>query len=212
MGESRDLIRVESSADGQMGTNSYLVQDEASGDCILIDAHMEPELILAALERRSLRPLVIALTHTDFDHVAGLPALRSALGEIPIAVHPAERFTLEQGVGLRTEFSYPQPRFGQLWDLIPGQELAVGSLRVQVLHTPGHSPGGVTLRIGRRLFTGDALFAGSIGRTDLSRSEPDALLRGIRSELMSLPDDYLVFPGHGSMTTLGQERRYNPFL
>ena len=104
------------------------------------------------------------------------------------------------------------PATGKAQRLIPGETFGAGSLAFAVLHTPGHSPGGVSLQIDGAVFTGDALFAGSIGRSDFQNSDGRALLEGITSKLMTLPDETIVYSGHGAVTTIGQERRYNPYL
>jgi len=104
------------------------------------------------------------------------------------------------------------PRIGNVASLGEGRPFNAGSLEFAVLHTPGHSPGGVSLRIAEAVFTGDALFAGSVGRSDFRNSDGGALLEGIRSRLLTLPDDVAVYSGHGPATTIGQERRSNPFL
>jgi glyoxylase-like metal-dependent hydrolase (beta-lactamase superfamily II) len=205
-------LRVEATADGQFATNSYLVRDEATGDAVVIDANLEPELMVELARRREARVLAILLTHTDVDHIAGLPRLLEAFGDVPVAVHDAEREVLTRGVPLRTELPGSVPVLERVEALVPGQAYSAGSLTFDVLHTPGHSPGGVTLHIGNALFTGDALFAGSVGRSDFSNSDGRALLDGIRAQLMSQPDDLLVFSGHGPVSTIGQERRYNPYL
>jgi glyoxylase-like metal-dependent hydrolase (beta-lactamase superfamily II) len=131
---------------------------------------------------------------------------------VPIAVHEAERDVVAEGQPLRREFARELPSFDRVELLVPGQAYRAGSLEFQVLHTPGHSPGGVTLVIGTWLFTGDALFAGSIGRSDFANSDGERLLEGIRGQLLTLPDEYMVLSGHGPVSTIGQERRYNPFL
>ncbi len=203
---------VEVTADRQFATNSYLVEDEATHDAVVIDANLEPELMVELVRRRGASVKAILLTHTDVDHIAGLPRLREEFGDVPIAVHDAEREVVTAGVPLRSEFPSALPTFDHVDPLVPGEEYRAGSLVFDVLHTPGHSPGGVTLRIGSALFTGDALFAGSVGRSDFSNGDGQALLAGIRERLMSQPDDRLVYSGHGPVSTIGQERRYNPFL
>jgi hydroxyacylglutathione hydrolase len=205
-------IHVEVTADRQFRTNSYLVEDQDTRDAVVIDANLEPELMVDLVGRRGCNVRAILLTHTDVDHIAGLERLRQEFGEVPIAVHEAERDVVEQGRPLRHEFARELPAFAGVHLLVPGHAYRAGSLELAVLHTPGHSPGGVTLVIGSSLFTGDALFAGSIGRSDLSNSDGQALLEGIRSQLLTQPDEFLVFSGHGPVSTIGQERRYNPFL
>lgn len=154
----------------------------------------------------------ILLTHTDLDHIAGLHELREAFGDVPIAVHSAERDVIAGGTPLRREFSPVATRFDHVQSLAEGEQFKAGSLAFDVLHTPGHSPGGVSLKIDGFLFTGDALFAGSIGRSDFANSDGAALLEGIRSKLLAEPDDVIVYSGHGPATTIGRERRMNPFL
>ena len=206
-------LHVEATTDRQFATNSYLVEDEASHDAVVIDANLEPEQMIDLVRRRGSNVKAILLTHTDVDHVAGLNRLRQEFGDVPIAVHDAEREVVTAGAPLRREFKAGAlPAFEKVDRLTPGEPYRAGSLEFEVLHTPGHSPGGVTLKIGGALFTGDALFAGSIGRSDFSNSDGTALLEGIRNQLLSQPDASLVLSGHGPLTTIGQERRSNPFL
>ncbi|HLQ62322.1 MAG TPA: MBL fold metallo-hydrolase [Candidatus Acidoferrales bacterium] len=205
-------LHVEATADRQFGTNSYLVQDEETQDAAVIDANLEPEQMVDLAGRRGARVRAILLTHTDVDHIAGLPRLLEAFPGVPVAVHEAEREVVAEGRPLRRQFPVEQPRVPEVVALREGEPYRAGSLEFEVLHTPGHSPGGVTLKIGDALFTGDALFAGSIGRSDFHNSDGRALLDGIRAKLMSLPDDMRVFSGHGPPTTIGRERATNPFL
>jgi len=205
-------IEIETTADSQWGTNSYLVEDMDTQDAVVIDANSEPHAVIEAARTRRAKVRAVLLTHTDVDHIAGLPALLEAFGQVPVAVHPAEREVIAEGKPLRRVFPFESPPVPSPDALEEGKPYRAGSLEFEVLHTPGHSPGGVTLKIGNHLFTGDALFAGSIGRSDFSNSDPGALLEGIRSQLLSQPDDRLVYSGHGPVSTIGQERRYNPFL
>ncbi|MDQ6772026.1 MAG: MBL fold metallo-hydrolase [Candidatus Dormibacteraeota bacterium] len=206
------MTRVEATSDSQFRTNSYLVEDESTHDAVVIDANLEPELMVDLVRRRGVSVRAILLTHADIDHIAGLSRLREAFGDVPIAVHEAERDSITRGQPMRREFPRTLPAFDNVESLTPGEPYRAGSLVFEVLHTPGHSPGGVTLQIDDLLFTGDALFAGSIGRSDFSNSDSGALLEGIRARLLTRPDSDQVLSGHGPASTVGRERQTNPFL
>ena len=178
----------------------------------MIDANLEPQAMLRLIDRQRVNVKAILLTHSDIDHVAGLPELIEALGPVPVAVHDAEKEVVTNGRPLRRQLAFNLPKVLAAESLVEGVPYRAGSLEFDVLHTPGHSPGGVSLRIGDAVFTGDALFAGSIGRSDFENSDSAALLNGIRAKLLTLPDSVVVYSGHGPATTIGEERRSNPFL
>ena len=205
-------IHVEVTADRRFGTNSYLVEDTETHDAVVIDSNLEPELVIAVARERGANVRAIILTHTDLDHIAGLHELRAAFGSVPIAVHDDERDVVAEGKPLRREFGHIATQVDNVVALVEGQPYRAGSLEFEVLHTPGHSPGGVSLRIDGFVFTGDALFAGSIGRSDFANSDGRRLIDGIRSRLLSLPDELIVYSGHGPATTIGREKQTNPFL
>jgi glyoxylase-like metal-dependent hydrolase (beta-lactamase superfamily II) len=209
------MITLDTLAVGALQVNCYVLGCERTGRAAVIDPGDNPPAILAALRRRRLTLDRILLTHAHFDH---LLAAR-ALGEQTSAglyVHAADRPLL--AAMRRTTMSWlgydPGPAPEAAGELVPGQHVQMGDLVLEVRATPGHSPGGVTFvdHAGRRAFTGDALFAGSIGRTDLPGGSMATLLASIRTQILSLPDDYAVLSGHGPATTVGEERISNPFL
>ena len=192
--------------------NGFVVGCEHTREGILIDPGDDVDLQLAAVRKHGLTITRILLTHAHLDHVTGVGKAKAALG-VPVWLHKDDNFLYEQVVEQGRMFGIPveaQPPVDHFYD---GEgPLTFGRHEVRVLHTPGHCPGGVCLAIGSTLFVGDTLFAGSIGRTDLPGGNLDVLLRSIREVLFSFPDDSVVLSGHGEPTTIGHEKRTNPFL
>ncbi len=198
--------------------NGYVLGCERTREGVVIDPGDEVDGLLEEVARHRLSITHILLTHAHLDHVTGVKRARAALGA-PVWLHagdlPLYGAVVEQGrmLGFAVE---AQPAPDRLYE--PAQLLTFGDYEVRVHHTPGHCPGGVCLQVGRRgeagrqLFVGDTLFAGSIGRTDLPGGDYDTLMRSIRDVLLAFPDDAEVYSGHGPATTIGEERRTNPFL
>jgi glyoxylase-like metal-dependent hydrolase (beta-lactamase superfamily II) len=205
-------MRIVQIPNGQFVENCYLVVDERAGECAIVDPGEEAGLILHKLAATSAKPVAIWLTHAHIDHVLGVPRVAAETG-VPVWLHAADRLLYdavpEQAAwfGLAAPALPPPDR-----TFAHGDTVRVGELAFQVRHTPGHSPGSVSLVGPGVVLGGDVLFAGSIGRTDLPGGDFDTLIASIERELLSLPDATIVYTGHGPETTVGRERRSNPFL
>lgn len=200
---------------GPFATNCYLISAPPASDCWIIDASFEPQAILRRIAAQGLRPQGIILTHAHIDHIAGLGELRAALPGVPVYQHAAEREWLEDpALNLSLAMGEPFAAAPASAFLEHDQELELAGPRWRVLHTPGHSPGGLTLLCPHAgvALVGDTLFAGSVGRFDFPTSSKAHLERSIRDVLYTLPDDTKVYPGHGPPTTIGREKKSNPFV
>ena len=203
-------MKIQALQVGSIGTNCYLLCDETTHTCAVVDPGGEPELILSAVEKLGCAVDKILLTHGHYDHTGGVAALAEALPPTAIYIHEADfDFPNVQLFPLKAELS--RIPFGGVNFYKEGDRLTVGTLELQVLHTPGHSKGSVTLKVGDVLFCGDTLFAGSCGRTDLAGGSYEEIMASLK-KLGELPGDYHVCPGHDVTSTLERERRSNPFL
>jgi glyoxylase-like metal-dependent hydrolase (beta-lactamase superfamily II) len=199
---------------GPFASNCYIVGSESSKRGMIIDPGAEAKLILKTVNDLGLTISLIAVTHMHFDHVGALTPVKEGTGA-KFALHEAET---EAGLGVfsRMLSSMTGGSFSQLPKpdrlLKDGDTIDIDDLSFTVLHTPGHSPGGISLYGHEIVFTGDALFNYGIGRTDFPGCSYDQLMDSIQNKLMTLPDETIVYPGHGPSTTIGEERRGNPFL
>ena len=194
------LLRV-----GPIGTNCYILEDDQTNLAAVIDPGDEPELIQEALEKEGVEVRYLLLTHGHYDHTTAVPALHRVYSQADIYIHQADA----NGAG-STLF----PLAGEVDDLKlydEGDVIRLGDHEIQVLHTPGHSPGSVTLKVEDVLFTGDTVFAGSCGRTDLRGGSYEQIMQSLK-RLGELKGDFHVCPGHEATSTLERERRSNPFL
>jgi hydroxyacylglutathione hydrolase len=209
---------LETAAVAPFFKNGYVAGCDVTREAVLIDPGDEVEELLAYIENTRLAVRAILLTHAHVDHVSGVARAKRAL-DVPVHLHRDDLFLYEQAVahgrlfGLQVE---PPPAIDVFY--AGTQPIPFGEYDVFVHHTPGHCPGGVCLQVGRRgtagldLFVGDTLFAGSIGRTDLPGGDYEILMRSITQVLFSFGDEARVYSGHGPTTTIGHERRTNPFL
>jgi glyoxylase-like metal-dependent hydrolase (beta-lactamase superfamily II) len=223
---------------GILQCNCSILGDTETREAIVVDPGDDVERILELLRRNMLKVRTIVSTHTHIDHVGGLAQLHAATGA-PVLIHEADLplyANLEMQAGW---LGIPTPAMMNIRDFVKeGDALKWGGFAARVLHTPGHTPGSISLVVGpgsmppahthphqhpgadsvpaktspSRLIAGDTLFQGSIGRTDLPGGSYSEIIRSIHNKLLALPDDLIVYPGHGAMTTIGREREYNPFL
>lgn len=199
---------------GPFRQNSYVLGDPATGEAVLVDPGDEPDRIEALLERHGLTPKYVLNTHAHLDHVGAVHHFQRRHG-LPFYLHPGDREWLEnlplQGRMFGVEVG-PVPRVDR-W-IADGDRFPLGSRTIEVIHTPGHTPGGCCLYLpeDRALITGDTLFAGSVGRTDFPGGSWEELERSIRTRLFPLGDDVVFYSGHGPASTLGRERADNPFV
>jgi hydroxyacylglutathione hydrolase len=218
---------LESAAVGPFFKNGYVLGCRRTLQAVFIDPGDEVEQLLAFIAAQSLTVTHILLTHAHVDHVSGVAEAKRALGA-PIYLHKDDLFLYQNAVrtgmmfGLTVEEPPPVDRFYEgpfdSAGLAQGKDVIVfGDYEVRVSHTPGHCPGGVCLAVKKgdalpRLFVGDTLFAGSIGRTDLPGGDYDTLLKAITEVLFAFPDESIVYSGHGPETTIGREKATNPFI
>jgi hydroxyacylglutathione hydrolase len=197
---------------GVFAENCYIVADRESGEAVVVDPGEEAPLFLARLGSEGWKAGAIWLTHAHVDHVAGVKAVKEATGA-KVWLHPADgrlyAAAALQAAAFGLDIEQPPPPDAELAE---GQELRVGRYSFEVMHLPGHAPGHVAFVGHGMALAGDVLFAGSIGRTDLPGGDTGTLLSSIREKLFQLPNETEVLPGHGPATSIGEEKRSNPFV
>ncbi|MFW6115160.1 MAG: MBL fold metallo-hydrolase [Thermodesulfobacteriota bacterium] len=180
---------------GPYQANCYIIGCDDTGEGVVIDPGDEVFRIVKEISKNNLTIRCILLTHGHFDHTGGAAELQS-ITKAPVLIHPRDA----RALNMKTE------------SLSEAQAISVGSYDISVIHTPGHSPGSVCFSAPGAVFSGDALFAGSVGRTDFPGGNYEQLIQGIQKKVFPLGDHIRVYPGHGPSTTIGRERRYNPFF
>lgn len=203
-------VTIERFITGPIDTNTFVVS--LKNKCLIVDPSSGQKKVLAYISKNELEPQAIVITHGHFDHILGLPEIIAQYREIGVYIHPSETVLLRSpefngSVMMGSPVSYNGP----VKDLLEGT-ITIGNFLIDVRHVPGHSPGGCALIFDTDALVGDILFAGSIGRSDLPGGDGELLINGIRQKLFGLPDETVVYPGHGNRTTIGREKRSNPYF
>jgi glyoxylase-like metal-dependent hydrolase (beta-lactamase superfamily II) len=202
-----DMVTV-----GPFQENTFFLRAADAPETIVIDPGDEPERLISIVETHRWKPVAIVNTHAHLDHIGAVSELKNHF-KLPFYLHPDDLNTLRDAPEHARMFGVRVPLVPEVDHALEGgQTLDLAGLQIRVLYTPGHTPGGVSFVVDGRVFAGDALFYGSIGRTDLPGGDYDTLMRSLREQLLPLPDETIVHCGHGPDTTIGRERRQNPFL
>ncbi len=197
---------------GMYAANCYIIYSEITGDGIVVDPGGDIEIILGKIEENNLSIKYIVLTHGHGDHLGGAKKLKEKLN-VPVLVHEEdEELVKDANKNLSIIMDFGPVDFNPDILLKDGDAIEFGDLKAKVIHTPGHTRGGICLKINNHLFTGDTLFKGSIGRTDLLGGDYDNIINSIKEKILVLDDDIIVMPGHGESSTILEEKIYNPYL
>lgn len=197
---------------GQLGVNCYIPYCGQTRQCAIVDPGDNADKILELIEENNLKIKYILLTHGHFDHIGAVNELKEQTGA-QVAVHPEDSdMIMDPGKNLSSFVGGEPIKVSADLMVEDGMALQIGNITLKIIHTPGHTKGGVSYLGEGLLFTGDTLFAGSVGRTDLPGGSHHTLIKSIKEKLLILDDDLIVYPGHGPKSTLGQERASNPYL
>jgi len=196
---------------GAIGTNCYMFADETTKQCAIVDPGDDGQLVVQMLQREGWEPVAILLTHSHFDHILGIPGLRAAWPQLPVYCHPADVDESRKTVTLFGSTFPAVSAFGGIFPYVEGDKVEIGPITVEVISTPGHTPGSVTLKTENILFTGDTLFRSSIGRTDLEGGSFGTLMQSLK-KLGKLEGNFRVCPGHEGLSTLDDEKAFNGYL
>ena len=197
---------------GPLEVNCYILGCEDTKEAAIIDPGDNADEIISTIEKEGLNPKFIINTHAHFDHIGGVKVIQDHF-KIDFILHEGDLFLVENASEQATAFGLkPISKPVVNKNATNGEKVNLGNKSITVIHTPGHSPGGVCYYSGNNVFVGDTLFAGSIGRTDLPGGSYDTLINSIKENLFPLGDSTIVYPGHGPSTTIRNEKEHNPFL
>jgi len=205
-------MRIKEITVGPFQMNSYLIAEDGYQECLIIDPGDEPERIISAIESHNLKPTRIVNTHNHIDHARRVSDIQKHF-DIPFYICEDDLPLLESINDQGMIFGLEASGTPQITDFLKdGDCFKLINEEFQILHTPGHSPGSISIYVKGHVFVGDVLFKDSIGRTDLYGGNYDTLIQSIREKLLTLPDETIVYSGHGPTTTIGREKKYNPFI
>lgn len=197
---------------GLHGANCYIIVDESTNKSIIIDPGGDGQGLIDFIDKNNLNVEYIVLTHGHADHIGGVTELKDNL-KVPIMAHSDELDLLMDSYKNLSSQMFPQPIEIEPSVLVnDGDKLNIGNLQIEIIHTPGHTKGGMCLKIDDNIFTGDTLFKGSVGRSDFPGGNSALLIDSIRDKLLIFSDDTKIWPGHGESTTVGEEKLFNPFI
>ena len=200
---------LEASSDNPFGTNCWLAGADGSPDAVVVDPGFTPDRTLALLERAGKRLAAVLATHGHFDHIGSAAAV--CRDEVPLYIHEEDRAALTDPAAWGAGFPVPPVPVDDVRAVVDGDVLEFAGFSIEVMHTPGHTPGSVCFATDGFVFSGDLVFQGAIGRSDFPNSSSEDMEKSLK-RFLTLADPLPVYPGHGPETTVGQERRSNPFL
>lgn len=212
--EKEDIMQVKTYHTGPLGVNTYVLTDENSKEAIIFDVGGNFKEIKDDTEKRGYKILYVLNTHGHFDHIAGEPEIRTDFPDIPVYVGENDSFHCKHFGEIMNQWGFMSDTetFNPTKFIDENFDLKIGNAKIQILKTPGHSKGGLCYFVDEKLFSGDTLFAESIGRADFIDGDFDTLIASIKTKLLPLPENTIVYPGHGPATTIKHEKENNPYL